>query len=894
VGERLGKYMSASEVRSAFLKFFEERGHTVVPSSSLVPHGDPTLLFTNAGMVQFKDVYLGLEKRSYTRAATSQKCVRAGGKHNDLDNVGFTARHHTFFEMLGNFSFGDYFKEEAIAYAWEFLTEVVGLPKDRLWVTIYKDDDEAALLWKKIAGMPESRIVRLGEHDNFWAMGDTGPCGPCSEIVVDRGESHACGPNCGIGQCDCDRWLEVWNLVFTQYDRSADGTLTPLAKPNIDTGMGLERISSLLQGADTNYGTDLFVPIIQRIEEIAGKRAGEGAAVFPYRVIADHIRACVFLASDGVQPSNEGRGYVMRRILRRAVRFGRVLGIEEPFMAELAPVVASVMRDAYPEIGEKLEFIQTLLRQDEVRFLRTLAEGEKRAADLIEATKEKGGTVISGKEAFLLYDTFGFPVDLTKDMAREEGLTVDEAGFEAAMAEQRERSRAAKKGASASLAAMHDLVSDLPATRFAGYTETTSVATVLGLIKDEARSTELEPGDEAVVILDRTPFYATSGGQEHDTGTLSLAEKEVADVLEVAKSPSGVFLHRVRAKGPGIMVGQTIKATVDADRRLGLEQHHTATHLLHRALRSVLGDHAQQSGSLVQPSRLRFDFSHFQALSPSELREVEDACNRMIQQDQPVTWSEMPYDEARKAGAVALFGEKYGETVRMVDVCDISKELCGGTHVRRTGEIGQIQITSETAVAAGIRRIEAVAGMAALERTRTVAATLAKVAGLLGTGPDEVPARVEGLLETIEGLQREAEAKKRGHLEETSIRLISDAMEVPSAGNRKVVASRQDNMGMDDLLGLGDRLRDRGAVVSVLGTVANGRCALVVMVQEEAAKAGVDAVSIVRKAAALVGGSGGGKPHLAQAGGKRPENLDAALKAGAEEAAAQLARVYGA
>jgi len=893
MGERLGKYMSASEIRSAFLKFFEDRGHAIIPSSSLVPHGDPTLLFTNAGMVQFKDLFLGLEKRSYTRAATAQKCVRAGGKHNDLDNVGFTARHHTFFEMLGNFSFGDYFKKEAIEYAWEFLTGVLELPKDRLWVTVYREDDQAVELWKQIAGMPESRIVRLGEHDNFWAMGDTGPCGPCSEIVVDRGESHACGPNCRIGECDCDRWLEIWNLVFTQYDRAADGTLTPLAKPNIDTGMGLERIASVLQGVDANYDTDLFVPIIKKIEEITGKKAGIDAQVFPYRVIADHIRACVFLASDGVQPSNEGRGYVMRRILRRAVRFGRVLGIDEPFMADLVPVVAAVMRDAYPELEQKQEFIQTVLRQDEVRFLRTLAEGEKRAADLIAATKAQGATAISGKEAFLLYDTFGFPVDLTKDMAREEGLTVDEAGFEEAMAEQRERSRAAQKGTSTSLAALQDLVSDLPATRFTGYDDLTSVSTVLGLIKNDARSTELEAGDEAVVILDRTPFYATSGGQEHDTGTLSVAQTEVADVLEVTKGPTGVVFHRVKAKAAGIMVGQKLGARVDAERRLGLEQHHTATHLLHRALRSVLGEHAQQSGSLVQPSRLRFDFSHFQALSASELRQVEDACNRMVQQDLPVTWAEMPYDEARKQGAIALFGEKYGENVRMVDVCEVSKELCGGTHVRRTGEIGQIQITSETAVAAGIRRIEAVAGMAALERSRSVAATLAKAASVLGVGPEDVPARVEGLLETIDSLQKEAEAKRRAQLEETSVRLLSNAVEVASSGNRKVVASRQDSMEMDDLLRLGDRLRDRGVTVSVLGTVTNGRCALVVMVQDEAAKAGVDAVAIVRKAAAVVGGSGGGKPHLAQAGGKHPEHLDAALRAGAEEAAAQIAKVYG-
>ncbi len=635
MGERLGKYMSASEVRSAFLKFFEERGHAIVPSSSLVPHGDPTLLFTNAGMVQFKDLYLGIEKRSYTRAATSQKCVRAGGKHNDLDNVGFTARHHTFFEMLGNFSFGDYFKEEAITYAWDFLSKTLELPKERLWVTVYKEDDQAVELWKRIAGIPESRIVRLGEHDNFWAMGDTGPCGPCSEIVVDRGEEHACGPNCRIGECDCDRWLEIWNLVFTQFDRHEDGSMTPLAKPNIDTGMGLERVSSVLQGVDTNFDTDVFVPIVKRIEDICGKKAGDGVPVFPYRVIADHIRACVFLAADGVQPSNEGRGYVMRRILRRAVRFGRVLGIDKPFMAELVPVVAGLMRDAYPELEDKREFIEKLLTQDEVRFLRTLTEGEKRASDLIAETRSAGNDKVNGKDAFVLYDTFGFPVDLTKDMAREQGLSVDEKGFEDAMAEQRKRSRSGKFDVAADAAGLLELVSDIPATRFTGYENLVDTAKVLAIVKEGARSTELETGDSAVVVLDATPFYATSGGQECDTGTLELSLKQVAEVVDVTKTATGVYLHRVKASGQGIMVGQSLRCKVDVGRRQGLQQHHTATHLIHRALRTVLGEHAQQSGSLVQPSRLRFDFSHFQALSREELAKVEDLANEMVMADAP-------------------------------------------------------------------------------------------------------------------------------------------------------------------------------------------------------------------------------------------------------------------
>ena len=893
MGERLGKYMRASSIRSAFLEFFVERGHTVVASSSLVPHGDPTLLFTNAGMVQFKDLYLGIEKRTYTRATTSQKCVRAGGKHNDLDNVGFTARHHTFFEMLGNFSFGDYFKEDAIAYAWEFLTKVIELPKDRLWVTVYKEDDQAVELWKRIAGIPDSRIVRLGEHDNFWAMGDTGPCGPCSEIVFDRGEEHACGRDCRIGECDCDRWLEIWNLVFTQFDRLQDGSLTPLAKPNIDTGMGLERLSSVLQGVDTNFDTDLFVPIVKKIESICGKAAGADTPVFPFRVIADHIRACVFLASDGVQPSNEGRGYVMRRILRRAVRFGRVLGIEKPFMAEIVSVVAGLMSDAYPELEEKREFIERLLTQDEVRFLRTLAEGEKRAADLIGLTKAAQADRIGGKDAFVLYDTFGFPIDLTKDMAREQGLGVDEKGFEEAMAEQRKRSRGGRIGVAADAAALADLVAELPATKFTGYDNLVETCRVLAVVKGESRSTEAEAGDEAMVALDRSPFYVTSGGQECDTGELEASGKRAAEVLEVRKTATGVYLHRVKAQGQGIMVGQTLVARVDTQRRQGLQQHHTATHLIHRALRTVLGEHAQQSGSLVQPARLRFDFSHFQALTREELQRVEDTANEMVQSDVSVAWTEMPVDEARKIGAMALFGEKYGEVVRVVDVCDYTKELCGGTHVSRTGQIGQIQIVSETAVAAGVRRIEAVAGMAALERSRASWLVLGKLASDLGVGAEEVPGRVGALLQTISHLEKQASKDRQGQLDDVSRELLAKAHLVPSAGNRSVVVSRQENMEMNDLRNLGDRLRDAGVSVAVLGSATGERCTMIVMVENCAAEEGVDAVAIVRKGASLIGGSGGGKSHLAQAGGKNPSNLDDALSAASDEAVALLSKVYG-
>jgi alanyl-tRNA synthetase len=902
VGERVGKYMSAPELRSAFLHFFEERGHVVVPSSSLVPLGDPTLLFTNAGMVQFKDVFLGNEKRSYVKATTAQKCVRAGGKHNDLDNVGFTARHHTFFEMLGNFSFGDYFKELAVTYAWEFLTKVLELPKDRMWITVYKEDDEAVALWMRIAGVPVDRIVRLGEKENFWAMGDAGPCGPCSEVVIDRGERYSCGDPCALGECDCDRWLEIWNLVFMQYMRDEQGRMSPLPKPSIDTGMGLERVAALLQGAETSFDTDLFVPIIERIEEIAGKVAGAGAPAFPFRVIADHIRSCVFLASDGVQPSNEGRGYVMRRILRRAVRFGRQLGIERPFMAELVPVVAGLMKDAYPELDEKREYIERLLREDEARFLNTLEEGQKRAADLIASAKSAGLAAVPGEDAFLLYDTFGFPVDLTKDMAREAGLGVDEQGFEQAMAGQRKRSRSGKTGALSDAEAVQDLVAGLPPTRFTGYEDLAETSKVVAVIRDGARSTEMETGEEALVVLDVTPFYATGGGQESDSGTLELFAPgrdgaspgtTVAEVLDVQKTSAGVYLHRVKAAGQGVMIGQTVRARVDARRRQGLQEHHTATHLIHRALCSVLGEHALQSGSLVQQGRLRFDFAHFQALSSEELTRTEDMANEMVMADAQVLWEEMLPEQARKLGAVALFGDKYGEVVRVVNVCGYSRELCAGTHVSRTGEIGQIRIVSESAVAAGIRRIEAVAGMAALSRSREQSAMLEQLAGSLGVGVEELISRVTGLREAISSLEKEAARARRGQLDDLAHELLAKVTLQSGAGNRKVVASRQDSMEMNDLRNLGDRLRNEGVSVAVLGSAQAGRCTMVVMVEQEAADAGVDAVAIVTRGAAIMGGSGGGKSHLAQAGGRDPGKLDQALLAAAQEASGLLAKVYG-
>ncbi len=896
MAQGLGKYMSSSEIRAAFLDFFSHRDHQVLPSSSLIPYGDPTLLFTNAGMVQFKDIFAGFEKRSYKRAVTAQKCVRAGGKHNDLDNVGFTGRHHTFFEMLGNFSFGDYFKEMAICLAWEFLTKVLEFPKDRIWVTVYKDDDEAFELWKKVANVPSDRIVRLGNKDNFWAMGDTGPCGPCSEIIIDRGEQASCGPDCALGVCDCDRWLEIWNLVFMQYMRDEEGNMTPLPKPSIDTGFGLERVASLLQGADTNYGSDLFVPIIEKIRDIA--QSTHDVSVFPYRVIADHIRTCAFLACDGVRPSNDGRGYVMRRILRRAVRFGKVLGIDGPFLGRIVPVVVDIMGDAYAELKKEEDYIEALLTDDETKFLNTLEEGQKRANIMISQALKSDSSTLSGKDAFVLHDTFGFPIDLTKDMAREMGLKVDVHEFESAMAAQRERSRKNRQDELGDRAVISEVSKSVPATEFLGYGCLSAEAKILGIVSGDSIVTEIAPEEDAVIILDVTPFYAESGGQESDTGVIRLfsASKngfvDAAKVLSVHHAPGGIFLHRVKALRHGIMTGQKILAVVETQKRLGYTRHHTATHLIHRALKKVLGEHAQQSGSLVQDNRLRFDFHHSSALSQEQILQVENIVNQAVMSNFPVITREMSLEDARKSDATALFGEKYGETVRVVEIEDFSKELCGGTHVRRTGEIGQVQIVSEAAVASGIRRIEAVAGEAALERTRQNTNIVSFLSGRLGVQSAELPQKMESILETLAGLERQASLAKKNQIKTLSQELFASCLAVEKAGNRKVVYTRQDTLDQGELRELGDLLKEKGCSVAVMGSVKQGKPFLLVMVAEAEADKGVDAVSIVKKGAAYLGGSGGGKRHLAQAGGKSPENIEKALQLATDEAIRLLTEAY--
>ncbi|NPV27743.1 MAG: alanine--tRNA ligase [Firmicutes bacterium] len=880
--------LSGNEIRDLFLKYFASQGHTIVASSSLVPHQDPTLLFTNAGMNQFKDVFLGLDQRPYRRATTAQKCVRAGGKHNDLDTVGRTARHHTFFEMLGNFSFGDYFKEDAIRFAWEFLTEVIKLPKDRLWVTIYLDDEEAFQLWQKVAELPPERIVRLGEKDNFWAMGDTGPCGPCSEIIIDRGEDRACqAPECALGKCDCDRWLEIWNLVFMQYNRDDSGMMTPLPKPSIDTGMGLERITSVLQNVDSNFDTDLLRPLISFVEGLTGQPYHRDQRGFPFRVIADHARACTFLISDGVLPGNEGRGYVLRRILRRAVRFGKVLGLNAPFLYQLAPVVGEMMGGAYPEVREKQEYVQKVIKMEEERFHETLHEGMKVAGDIIQKAKAEGRREISGQEAFLLYDTYGFPLDLMEDIAEENALVVDKDGFDQAMEVQRQRARAARQDIKAwDLAiSLASLLEEWDATRFVGYETTEAGATVLAIVQDETKIDQVQVGGEIAVLLDQTPFYAESGGQVSDTGYLRSAVG-VVRVTDTQRLLDGKVLHFGQVVEGSLKVGDQVQVIVDRERRLAIARNHSATHLLHRALKNVLGDHVNQAGSLVEPGRLRFDFSHFSAVSLEELRRIEAEINTHILAGLPVETKEMPLDEARKLGAIALFGEKYGDIVRVVKMGDYSTELCGGTHVTNTATIGLLKIVSEGAIGAGLRRIEAVTGQGALSFLNERLDVLAEVAQVLKTPPLEVAKRVEVLQASLREKEREI-AVLQGKLARYEVQTLLDR--VVEVNGVKVLAADVRVSDAEALRSMADLVKDRlGSGVVILGTPVGDKVSFVAMVTKDLMGRGVHAGQIIREVAKVAQGGGGGRPDMAQAGGKNPAKLDEALRKGLEVVAQQI------
>ncbi|MBU1230395.1 MAG: alanine--tRNA ligase [Proteobacteria bacterium] len=870
--------MNAAEIRSRFLKYFEQNGHTVVESSTLVPKDDPSLLFTNAGMVQFKKCFLGQEKRPYSRACTSQKCLRVGGKHNDLENVGRTARHHTFFEMLGNFSFGDYFKADAIRLAWDFITKEIKLPKEHLYVSIYKDDDEAGELWQSVAGIAPERIYRLGDKDNFWSMGDTGPCGPCSEIYVDQGADMACGPDCGIGKCDCDRYLEIWNLVFMQFDQAADGTRTPLPRPSIDTGMGLERIAAVSQGKRSNFETDLFRPLISFVADKAKVRYRADKEVdTALQVIADHSRSIAFLITDQILPSNEGRGYVLRRLIRRAFRFGRLMGLTEPFLHESARQVVNQMRDAYPEMLSNQEFMARVIREEEERFSQTLDKGLVILEDEIARLKELGETRISGEFAFKLYDTFGFPLDIVNDVAEKQGVSVDEPGFTACMKEQKVRAKSAWKGSGEKdVASMFQgLLEAGVKTRFSGNARLEDEGRINALLDDEGEPVEsLAQGQGGWLVTASTPFYGESGGQEGDLGEVSTATGG-ADVLETLKPAGDLTVHKIFVNEGELTPGQTASLTVNARSRMATSRNHTATHLLHAALRQVLGAHVKQSGSLVGPERLRFDFTHIAPLTPSEIARVEQIVNRAILDNIPVGRDLVSQKEAVARGAMALFGEKYGDTVCLVEVPGVSMELCGGTHLTNTGQAGSFAILSETGVAAGIRRIEAATGWNALNHLQTLRQEMAEVQGVLKARPDEVAARAKALSAQVKTLQKD--------LERLQTKLASGEggtrmAEVEDIGGVKVLAVKAETASIKSLREQMDALRSKlpSGVACIVAPTEDGKVAVLLAVSKDL-HAKFTAPQLIKDVAALVGGSGGGRPDMAQAGGTDAGGMDKAL-----------------
>jgi alanyl-tRNA synthetase len=870
--------MTGKEIRALFLNYFQERGHTVVPSSSLIPHNDPTLLFANAGMNQFKDCFLGLEKRDYVRATSSQKCVRAGGKHNDLEQVGRTARHHTFFEMLGNFSFGDYFKKEAIRFAWEFLTSELKLDKSRLYVTVYQDDDEAADIWHNQEGVPRERIFRFGEKDNFWSMGDTGPCGPCTEIFWDHGPGVGCGrPECTVG-CDCDRYMEIWNNVFMQFNRDASGVMTPLPKPSVDTGMGLERIASVLQGVKSNYDTDLLQGIIQFVARLAGKQYGADARDdVSMRVIADHARATTFLICDGVLPSNEGRGYVLRRIMRRAARHGKMLGFADPVLYRTVDAVNDIMADAYPELLAREEYIKKVVRAEEERFAETLDRGLAILNDEVARLKGEGKTAIPGETVFRLYDTYGFPIDLTADIVEGEGFTLDEAGFHACMERQRELAREHWKGSGEEgIAAIHKALSgEGVQSRFVGYDEQRAYGIVTVLLRSGSRVTEAVQGDEVEVITDVTPFYGESGGQAGDSGTISTGSGHV-QVSAALKPYPDLIVHRGVVVSGTVREGDAADLAVAGDSRQATARNHTATHLLQSALRQVLGDHVKQAGSLVTPDRLRFDFTHFAPVTVDELRRTEEIVNGFIMENSDVHAREMAVAEAMESGATALFGEKYGDRVRVVKVGEVSSELCGGTHVHAAGDIGFFKVVTETGIAAGVRRIEALTGNGAVRFVQDLEEEQRRIALLVKAEGGDPVEKVERLLARQRELQREIDTLQARVNAARSSDLLAAAVEV--AGVR-LLATRVEVPDAKGLRELSDTLRNRiGSGVVVLGCESGGKANLLVAVSKDLTsrcKAG----EIVRELAAIIGGSGGGKPELAQAGGPQIDRLDEALSA---------------
>jgi len=862
---------STQELRQAFIRYFEQHGHQAVPSSALIPQADPTLLFTNAGMNQFKRVFLGEETRAYKRAVTVQKCLRAGGKHNDLENVGYTRRHHTFFEMLGNFSFGDYFKEDAITFGWEFLTQTVGLAKDRIWVTIFRDDDEADQLWKKV-GVPASRIMRCDEKDNFWQMGDTGPCGPCSELHFDQGPSVPGDdrPN-GAG----DRVIEIWNLVFMQFNRDAAGKLLPLPRPSIDTGMGLERLAAVAQGVYSNYDSDVFTPLLSAVATRAGVRYGEQDQTDrSMRVVADHLRAITFLMADGVLPSNEGRGYVLRRILRRAARHGRLLGIVEPFLYELTTAVVNQMAGAYSEIRGAAATIAEATRGEEERFIATLDQGLPILNEMIAKSRSAGSKVLSGPDVFKLYDTYGFPMDLMGEACREQGMTLDEAGFDQAIEEQRNRAR--KTGGfeqETARPAVAQLAGQVGATKFVGYDRLETDSVLKAILKGERMVKEAVEGDAVEVVLDVTPFYAEGGGQVGDQGVLVGVDGRV-DIKETTRPVPTLILHKGVVSKGRIREGEQLRMTVNATTRQDAQRNHTATHLLHAALRDMLGPHVKQYGSLVGPNRLRFDFAHFRPLSSRDADEIETVVNNEVRKNERVATEVMSIQDAVAKGALAFFGDKYGEQVRVVTVESFSKELCGGTHCRQTGDIGLFRIVSETGVAAGVRRIEAQTGSGALAHMKKLETDIRELSDLLKVGQAELVAKTRKVMAQLKDKERELEELKLKMAGSSTVEATAKTI-----AGIQVHVQRTDGLDVGGMRALADQLRDKlkSGVVALGAATEDGKVSLLVVVTKDLIGK-LNAGDLIKVMAAEVGGTGGGRPEMAQAGGKDPARLDGALE----------------
>lgn len=865
--------LTANELRQSFLDFFRAADHAVVPSASLLPQADPTLLFTNAGMNQFKRVFLGEERRSYSRAVSVQRCMRAGGKHNDLENVGYTRRHHTFFEMLGNFSFGDYFKKDAVHFGWDYLTKTLGLPADQLWVTIFQDDDEAFALWESSVGVPAARIVRLGYKDNFWQMGETGPCGPCSEIHIDQGAALGCDRAACVVGCDCDRYLEIWNLVFMQFDRDAEGNLHPLPKPSIDTGMGLERLAAVVQGVDSNYATDLFMPLLSAIADRAGCAYGKAeVSDRSMRVIADHLRAITFMIADGILPSNEGRGYVLRRILRRASRHGRLLGVTEPFLHELTGPVTTQMQGAYPELAGTAETCRTIVEGEEERFIGTLDQG---LPILNRMVGEATAGALDGESVFKLYDTYGFPLDLIEEAAREHGLVTDLEGFQRALEAQRDRARkSAVFVAEQEKPFITELTHQLPPTEFLGYQALQSESVVQVMRKGEVLAEEVVEGDDVELVLNATPFYPEGGGQVGDQGTLTGSEGRI-QVRETTKVGGKLLLHKGTVVAGRVRKGEPLAATVDSTTRHGAARNHTATHLLHAALREVLGPQVKQYGSLVAPNRLRFDFSHFKPLRTRDLEEIEAMVNFHVLGNTLVQTNVMGVQEAIHAGALAFFGDKYGERVRVVGIGEFSKELCGGTHCHHTGEIGSFRITSEGGVASGVRRIEALTGTGALDHGKKLESDIRELAELLKSSPLEIVPKTRKLVALLKEKERELEQLKLKLMDRSA---GSDEAQTREIRGIPVHVQETQGLSIQELRLFSDKVRSRVPKgVIALGSVADGKVSLLVIVSQDLTHT-LQAGKLIKEMARDVGGSGGGRPEMAQAGGKHPEKLSQALE----------------